>query len=43
VAAHLSEQNNRPELARQALEAALGTAAEIHVADGPTGSGWLSA
>ena len=43
VAAHLSEQNNRPELARQALEAALGSAAEIHVADGPSGSGWLSA
>jgi phosphoribosyl 1,2-cyclic phosphodiesterase len=43
VAAHLSEQNNRPELARQALADALGTAAEIHVADGRDGSGWLSA
>jgi phosphoribosyl 1,2-cyclic phosphodiesterase len=44
VAAHLSEQNNRPELARQALAAALGCAeAEIHVADGPAGCGWLTA
>lgn len=43
VAAHLSEQNNRPELARAALEGALGSAAEIHVADGPSGSHWLAA
>ena len=43
VAAHLSEQNNKPDLARDALLAALGTAAEIHVADGASGSGWLSA
>ena len=44
VAAHLSEQNNRPELAREALAAALGCeAAEIQVADGGTGCGWLSA
>ena len=43
VAAHLSEQNNRPELARAALVSALGEAVEIHVADGPTGSGWLDA
>jgi phosphoribosyl 1,2-cyclic phosphodiesterase len=43
VAAHLSEQNNRPELARSALEAALGAAVEIHVADGPSGSCWLDA
>ncbi|HVE52535.1 MAG TPA: MBL fold metallo-hydrolase [Ramlibacter sp.] len=43
IAAHLSEQNNKPELARAALEAALGSAAEVHVADGPSGSGWLSA
>jgi phosphoribosyl 1,2-cyclic phosphodiesterase len=42
MAAHLSEQNNRPELARSALAAALGCGADdIHVADGPTGSGWL--
>ncbi len=43
VAAHLSEQNNRPELARAALVDALGSAVDIHVADGPTGSGWLAA
>lgn len=43
VAAHLSEQNNRPELARQALHAALGDRAEIHVADAREGSGWLDA
>lgn len=43
VAAHLSEQNNKPELAQAALLAALGSAAEIHVADGPSGSGWLAA
>ena len=43
VAAHLSEQNNRPDLARCALEQALGTAVEIHVADGASGSGWLTA
>jgi phosphoribosyl 1,2-cyclic phosphodiesterase len=43
VAAHLSEQNNTPELARAALVSALGSATEIHVADGPSGSGWLVA
>jgi phosphoribosyl 1,2-cyclic phosphodiesterase len=43
VAAHLSEQNNRPDLARDALLQALGTAVEIHVADGPSGSCWLEA
>jgi len=43
LAAHLSEQNNTPELARAALLAALGSAAEIHVADGAGGSGWLTA
>jgi phosphoribosyl 1,2-cyclic phosphodiesterase len=44
VAAHLSEQNNRPELARAALAAALGCApADIHVADAGTGCGWLVA
>jgi hypothetical protein len=41
VAAHLSEQNNRPELARRALAQALGCAdADIAVADA-AGSGWL--
>jgi phosphoribosyl 1,2-cyclic phosphodiesterase len=43
LAAHLSEQNNKPELVREALHAALDTAVEIHVADGPSGCGWLSA
>lgn len=43
VAAHLSEQNNKPELARDALVAVLGNAAEIHIADGRSGSGWLTA
>lgn len=44
VAAHLSEQNNRPDLARTALAAALGCdPADIHVADSGTGCGWLNA
>jgi phosphoribosyl 1,2-cyclic phosphodiesterase len=43
LAAHLSEQNNKPELVREALTASLGTAVEMHVADGPSGCGWLSA
>jgi phosphoribosyl 1,2-cyclic phosphodiesterase len=43
VAAHLSEQNNKPELARQALVDAVGSGAEIHVADGRSGSAWLGA
>ncbi len=43
VAAHLSEQNNRPELARRALAGAMGCdEADIHVADGASGCGWLS-
>ncbi|RZT97883.1 MBL fold metallo-hydrolase [Rivibacter subsaxonicus] len=42
VAAHLSEQNNRPELASQALAAALGTEpADIVVADAAQGFDWL--
>jgi phosphoribosyl 1,2-cyclic phosphodiesterase len=44
LAAHLSEQNNKPELVRQALAAALACGPEdIHVADGPSGSGWMTA
>lgn len=44
VAAHLSEQNNKPELAREALAAALSCLpADIHVADGAKGSDWLLA
>ncbi len=44
VAAHLSEQNNRPELVRAALATALCCGEDdIHVADGRLGSGWLDA
>lgn len=44
LAAHLSEQNNSPELARAALASALGEdAAAIHVADAGSGSDWLTA
>jgi phosphoribosyl 1,2-cyclic phosphodiesterase len=44
VAAHLSEQNNRPELARSALAQALGCAdADIAVADAAGTGGWFSA
>ncbi|HWI81934.1 MBL fold metallo-hydrolase [Ramlibacter sp.] len=44
VAAHLSEQNNRPDLARSALAAALGCGpADIYVADAGSGCDWLTA
>ena len=44
MAAHLSEQNNRPEMVRELLARTLGcTQADILVADGPTGSCWISA
>ena len=43
VAAHLSEQNNRPEMAQQALAEALGCASgDIGVALAQTGTGWLN-
>ncbi len=43
VAAHLSEQNNTPDLARAALAAACGAAAsDIVVADPAEGFGWLA-
>lgn len=43
VAAHLSEQNNTPDLARAALAAACGSAvADIVVADPEQGFNWLS-
>nr|WP_231402589.1 MBL fold metallo-hydrolase [Caenimonas aquaedulcis] len=43
MAAHLSEQNNRPELARRALSAALGCGdADVLVADGPSGGAWVT-
>ena len=42
VAAHLSLQNNRPELASAALAEALGTSAEdLVVATAHSGFGWL--
>lgn len=42
VAAHLSVQNNRPELAAAALTAALGaTASRVTVADADNGCGWI--
>jgi phosphoribosyl 1,2-cyclic phosphodiesterase len=44
MAAHLSEQNNRPEVVRALLAATLGCGeADILVADGPSGSDWHSA
>ena len=43
VAAHLSEQNNRPELARRSLAAASGcSAGDVIVADPKTGTPWLA-
>ena len=41
VAAHLSQQNNRPELAHQAMAEALGNSAELVIADASTGTPWL--
>ena len=42
VAAHLSQQNNRPELAQQALAAALGADMQDIAVAGPDGTGdWL--
>jgi phosphoribosyl 1,2-cyclic phosphodiesterase len=44
IAAHLSEQNNRPDLARAALAPAMGCEPhDIRVADGANGSDWLTA
>ncbi|MCJ7798762.1 MAG: MBL fold metallo-hydrolase [Polaromonas sp.] len=42
VTAHLSEQNNRPELAYQAMADALGSMTEVTIADAGTGTRWLS-
>jgi len=43
AAAHLSERNNSPELARDALATVLGCApGDIHVADPALGLGWLA-
>ncbi|MBE7942280.1 MULTISPECIES: MBL fold metallo-hydrolase [Ramlibacter] len=44
VAAHLSEQNNRPDLAQAAMASALGCGpGDVPVADGPSGCGWITA
>jgi phosphoribosyl 1,2-cyclic phosphodiesterase len=44
MAAHLSEQNNRPEVVREVLAHTLGCGeADILVADGPSGSDWHGA
>ena len=44
MAAHLSEQNNRPDVVRTVLARALGCGeADILVADGPSGSDWHNA
>lgn len=42
VTAHLSEQNNRPELAYQAMSDALGSVTEVTLADAANGTRWLS-
>jgi len=43
VAAHLSEQNNRPELAQRALATALGCdASDVQVAHGRLGTAWIA-
>ena len=43
VAAHLSQQNNRPELARRAFAGILGDDFPIAIAEQGEGTGWLSA
>jgi phosphoribosyl 1,2-cyclic phosphodiesterase len=42
IAAHLSQKNNRPELALQSLRAALGDEAELAVADARQGTRWIA-
>ena len=42
VAAHLSQQNNRPDLARLAMTEALGSRAEVMVADASVGTRWIA-
>lgn len=42
VAAHLSQQNNRPELARAALADVLGDSGRIRIADQDQGFGWIT-
>jgi phosphoribosyl 1,2-cyclic phosphodiesterase len=42
IAAHLSLKNNRPELARAALQAGVGDAITIEVADAQAGTPWIT-
>jgi phosphoribosyl 1,2-cyclic phosphodiesterase len=42
IAAHLSLKNNRPQLALQSLEAALGGEVELTVADARQGTDWVA-
>ena len=42
VAAHLSEQNNRPELALMAMQEVLQSTTEVVVADAASGSRWIT-
>jgi phosphoribosyl 1,2-cyclic phosphodiesterase len=42
VAAHLSEQNNRPDLAHLAMSDALGGTTELVIADAVSGTRWLN-
>lgn len=42
VAAHLSQQNNRPELVQQTMEEVMGSHAEVVVAHATTGTRWIA-
>jgi phosphoribosyl 1,2-cyclic phosphodiesterase len=42
IAAHLSLKNNRPQLALQSLQAALGGEVELAVADARQGTDWVA-
>jgi phosphoribosyl 1,2-cyclic phosphodiesterase len=41
VAAHLSQRNNRPELAQQALRTAVGPETELSIAGAQSGTAWI--
>jgi hypothetical protein len=42
IAAHLSLKNNRPQLALQSLQAALGGEVKLAVADARQGTDWVA-
>ncbi len=42
VAAHLSQQNNRPDLVQQAMEEVMGSRAEVVVAHATAGTRWIA-